>query len=466
MISNKSNITTFAGVSRGLTTTELDTNFNEVKNAISDIAILEDRLNTFPDANIYPGMFTFYYDFERNNLLVPDQFGFQKKSIAELFSTTRASGASYRTNSGVATVGNNTPRIDFNATTRQCDGLLVEPSRVNYLLHSETFSDAVWITTGTFSRAQNVEYAPDGTLTADQFTDNEPGAVGLIHQVSSVSSIVGKHTGSIYVKKGTLDTVTLNVYRVGQGELNTHFTFSSGTTMTMGGDTLTSGWEYIGQGWFRIWQVYDSDAAGGTILFRLWTGQRGVTNVTGTVFVWGAQLERGASMTSYIKTTTAAVTRSNEEVRSVDYVPLREEGSMFVWAKSTSKGAGSFTVTVVNDSNNYLGFQYTGGSGTYSGTTYATVGGVPYGQNSVLPSSLDGDFVKSLVTWRKGEIVSYHNGVKYSHVADFPGFTRSINYALRLGGRDGSTLDAIANIKRVWMLPFVLSEAEAIKVTS
>ena len=94
------------------------------------------------------------------------------------------------------------------------------------------------------------------------------------------------------------------------------------------------------------------------------------------------------------------------------------------------------------------------------------VGGTSYGQSNSLNPSLDGDFVKTLVTWRKGEIVSYHNGVKYTHGAGFSMFNRALDYTLRLGGRNSDTHDSIANIKRVWMLPFALSEAEAIKVTS
>jgi hypothetical protein len=185
------------------------------------------------------------------------------------------------------------PRLDYNPTTGQALGLLIEEQRTNLLTYSSDFSNAVWSATGlTVTSAATI--APDGSLTGSTLSVL---AGGFIRQLQS--AIAGNnYTTSIWVKKSSTGSAT-NI------RLTTNNTIAWNTGISQQ-FALTTTWQRIVLSGIAISSgntayiiVGGLDAANGTD-----------STCIGNVDIWGAQLEAGAFATSYIPTTSAQVTRN------------------------------------------------------------------------------------------------------------------------------------------------------------
>jgi hypothetical protein len=194
-----------------------------------------------------------------------------------LITFTRASTGTYVDSDGVIrSAANDAPRFDHNPLTGECLGLLVEEQRQNLLLQSEDFS-TTWSKGANATITPNYGTAPNGTATADRL--ELPTGVSTF-----VSQVVATVSGTAYV---------FSVYaRATSG--NSEFTMLLGTASQS--FILTETWQRI--------SVSFTATSGSTTAIL----DNGVT--AADVLVWGAQLEAGAFPTSYIPTTTAAVTRT------------------------------------------------------------------------------------------------------------------------------------------------------------
>jgi hypothetical protein len=225
---------------------------------------------------------------------------------ASLVTFTRASDGTFVDSAGVIqTAATDVPRFDHNPTTGESLGLLVEEQRTNLLLRSEEFETS-WTASEATVTANQID-APNGTTTADLYTTS--GSTGVEHYVTQVFTAASStnYTASVYVKAGTGSAFGLQ-YRVAGawvgGNVLTSFNLST-QVATIDSGTATASITPVGNGWFRCRITATSSVAGGSPQFRIATGDG-----SGTIYAWGAQLEAGAFPTSYIPTTTAAVTRS------------------------------------------------------------------------------------------------------------------------------------------------------------
>ena len=197
----------------------------------------------------------------------------------------------------------NVARFDFNPTTGESLGLMVEEQRTNLVSYSQDFDVPTWVKDYSAVQA-NVLIAPDGTFTADKFVPDATSNYHRAYQAAvSVSGTVGTH--SIYAKAGELTKVALR-------ESNTTgnyavFDLSSGTVIagyTASTPTITP----VGNGWYRI----AITATTATQAFGVYGVPNAYTTGAPTVawtsnayngfYIWGAQLEAGAFATSYIPT--------------------------------------------------------------------------------------------------------------------------------------------------------------------
>jgi hypothetical protein len=204
---------------------------------------------------------------------------------------------------------NSAPRFDHDPTTGESLGLLVEESRTNLLLQSEDFS-TTWIPTRA-SVSTNAVAAPDGLITADKLVeDNTPTNT---HTIGVNSGMVAgtTYTYSVFAKAAERSWLVLSPGSTwGYGWFNVS-TGSLGTLVD-GGSGATAKIEAYPNGWYRC--SITATAVDNRGLFILLAAVNGGVSYSGDgtsgIYIWGAQLEAGAFPTSYIPTTTTAVTRS------------------------------------------------------------------------------------------------------------------------------------------------------------
>jgi len=206
---------------------------------------------------------------------------------------TRASGATFFNSAGVlSTASNNVPRLDYNPSTLAPLGLLIEEQRTNLFPASNDFANATyWTVYGTAVATAGAGTGPDGLNSAV----NLAGATDItlsgnnIEESLSVSASTA-YQFSVFVKSNGGTTVILRLRD------------STGGSSSSSPFTVTSSWTRI--------SLNRTMAVGATSV-------RCIIGATdGDILIYGAQLEAGAFATSYIPTTTTALTR-NADVASM-----------------------------------------------------------------------------------------------------------------------------------------------------
>ena len=188
-----------------------------------------------------------------------------------------------------------------NATRVNSSGL-VEKVRTNLYLYSEQLDNAIW-SKAKGSITANATTAPDGTITADAFTeDTTTGTHDVRQSLSSTSGI--PYFFSIYVKAN--GRTNLDVY-IGGANVSANFNLVSGTVT--GGNAPIRTIVSAGNDW---WRVGVGCVALTSTTTAIWILNNGSTqSYTGDgvsgMYYWGAQAETGDIATDYIATTTTAV---------------------------------------------------------------------------------------------------------------------------------------------------------------
>jgi hypothetical protein len=236
---------------------------------------------------------------------------------------------------------NGIPRLTHSSSGTRL-GLLVEESRTNIALATENFTDTSrWFVTNA-TAADTTNTAPDNGADAESITEvaatsgsyrirSNPITTGVAAGDTFTSSCFiknaptnGKGYGyvSVTIDGGTSRTYTV-IVNLSTGALE--------TTMTSGSPTGTAYTiENYGNGWYRVsaTATAHTGATGVRVLIGMW--QSGATNLNGyptytvtagnekSILAWGAQIEEGATPTSYIPTTNAASIRPEEFVSLLD----------------------------------------------------------------------------------------------------------------------------------------------------
>jgi hypothetical protein len=226
---------------------------------------------------------------------------------------TRASSGRYVNDFGqIASAANNIPRWESGA-------LLYEAASQNYILRSEEFDAAAWSKNG-LAVTSNTLQSPATGATAD--TIAATAGSGIIYRyVAQVATISTQqtYTASIYVKRGTLASggIALAIfdYGVAHGCYADFDLFSLAvpTINSVGGSWVagTATVQQLANGWVRLSVTATANTTFTGLQLYAFLGSYAETpDTTGTVSLWGAQLEPGSKPTSYIPTTAATVTRA------------------------------------------------------------------------------------------------------------------------------------------------------------
>jgi hypothetical protein len=208
-------------------------------------------------------------------------------------------------------------------------GILIEPAATNLQVESQTFDAASW-TKQRGSISANTQVAPDGTTTADTFT--EDSTVTNTHQLFDNTTLLSGVTTtlSIYVKAGTRQYFRLtyggianhtvaSIYDLSDGSLGE--TYLGATSGTLIDRTITA----LANGWYRCTLTASINSANPWVGLSAAVAKTGNTfstsgnntwsgNGTGTIHLWGIQAEASATATSYIPTVAATVTRAVDDI--------------------------------------------------------------------------------------------------------------------------------------------------------
>jgi hypothetical protein len=204
----------------------------------------------------------------------------------------------------------NVARFDHNPTTGEALGLLIEEQRTNLVTYSEDFADAAWTKTDS-SITSNTIVAPDGTLTGDKLVENTANATHSV-ATGSISFTSGtSYTLSVYAKAA--ERTVFSIIRSGTGGASARFDLSTLTATNLVGTSALS-ITAVGNGWYRCVMSWSAGATASRTHAITLENPSGTDTYTGNgysgIFIWGAQLEAGSFATSYIPTTTTALTRN------------------------------------------------------------------------------------------------------------------------------------------------------------
>lgn len=185
----------------------------------------------------------------------------------------------------------------------------------NLLQRSADITVSPWATFGAnTSRTSNSIVAPDGSLTADTLATSSWVSGDSVYQDISIANGATPYTLSVFVKAGTSRFISFDAFYTGSSTQGFSFNFD----LLTGGITGTGFAIAYPDGWYRIYFTANGTiAANNTLRFQVY-----LNGETGSVYLWGAQVEKGSYLNAYTPTTSAALPRANSIVSAVSSYTL------------------------------------------------------------------------------------------------------------------------------------------------
>ena len=340
----------------------------------------------------------------------------------------------------IESVANNVPRLDYSNGT--CPSLLVEPQRTNLFTYSEQLQTG---TGGTITVTPNTTISPDGTQNAD--------SLGAGYLTKSISATSGTWTYSAFVKY--LSSNTVNIYIYDGVYYDATFNVSTGV-VTSSSAGVTASIQNMGNGWYRCIMTATTANNVSEVGFN-----------SGNVYAWGCQLEAGSYPTSYIPTTSSAVTRNADVISKTGISSLigQTEGVLFLDLFASAK----------NDDTNTYGTWLVAGTATENfqiynlGTTLywyvrLTTGGAIIDQTAN-QTIVEGTRYKIAIAYKSGDYALYINGVqkRTSANANVPAVSQ---FNLSAGGYGASPAIVKNEYNSAVLFPTRLTNAELAQLTT
>ena len=213
------------------------------------------------------------------------------------------------------------PRISFTRSSiaTYYDGKTTALAEENFRKYSQDFTNAYWLPNGA-SFLGNQTTSPDGTTTADRCSPNTSNQYHDAYTNTHDTKAGEYYTHSVYVKQGTGINGVYFYSTFGSGGSIAKFDIVNGTYI---GNASGNGYsaflsrdiENVGNGWYRISATFletGSATRPFTVGFHpanndvvdVWAG-----NATDHFFLWGSQVERRSSVTTYTATTSQPITK-------------------------------------------------------------------------------------------------------------------------------------------------------------
>ena len=364
------------------------------------------------------------------------------------FDFTRSGGATRINSQGlIETVADGVSRLNYpliDGKVVGCPSHLLEPSKQNALQRSEEFNDSYWINNGVTISANQI-ISPSGSLTADLLT-GVSGGFGVIRFSTWTAT---NKVASCFAKKGSS-----NLFKISNASLS-----YIGVTFDLENGIVTtedSGFEgeieNYGNGWFRCTAI-DTSARSGT--FSL-----GVNSASESVYIWGAQLESDYK-TSYIPTTTTAVTRSAETAtNSGDADTFNDSEGVFMAELLWTATSSNIYISIDDNTSNNRILIYSNSTDDIK----ALVGSGGVTQAAFTANNQDPTtFNKVAVKYKQNDFALWINGIKL--LTDTVGST-PIGLDT-LGFRAGGGTNPLhGSVKQIQYFDSALTDSELEKLTS
>lgn len=366
-------------------------------------------------------MSTPFYDLA-SLVLVPSGYKSQKVYAQKPLTTdgqltfSRASTATRVNSAGlIETVSSNVPRLDYLGST--CPKLLLEPQRTNLVTYSEQLNNAAWNTFRS-SVTANATTSPDGYTNAEKLIQQSgQSSGGGIFQVVTISNAT-TYTYSYFAKAAGYNWTYARVSN-SPSDFSAWFNLSTGVVGTTTGGVTSSSIVSYGNGWYRCSMTFTSAGTSATphiyIANSNGSDQTPAADGVKGIFAYGAQLEAGAYATSYIPTTTAAVTRLADACSKTGISSLigQTEGTLFAEFKYEGVADTTFGERIIAIGDGTTDNRITILKNPTTGTMYFFVGSggsIVINQTSISGTSIVGGINKVAVAYKSGQYAVYFNG--------------------------------------------------------
>jgi len=349
----------------------------------------------------------------------------------------------------------NVPRLTYEGG---CPSLLLEPQRTNLILQSEAFGSASWSAfNASVSSNVSATLDPQGYYGADKLVEDSSSAYHDADQVQTYTAAA--YTISVFAKAAGRNHIFLQ-----------HFdgiTFFTSGTFNLADGTISGvgSIENYGNGWYRCSYTATTASGTGKSYINLSNGTTGNYQGDGTsgVYIWGAQLEAGSYPTSYIPTTSAAVTRVADECYKTGISSLigQTEGTIFAdITRITSTANDAFWISISDGTTNdwlFMGTEATGGR------FYVRV------SNSVkvdeYPSFSIGRH-KLALGYKSGEVVGYMDGVQLFTSTNTFSITSLTKISIGPSSASSSPVNTPGEVNQAVLFKTRLTNAELAAITS
>lgn len=398
-------------------------------------------------------------DFKTRNYLQGTRRPEKGYGIRDLLTVERSSSKWVYSASGkLVEVPAHEPAYQHDPVTGEPLGLLIEESRTNYVSLNDYGS--IRIETREMVDSPLPGHPARHVTITGNFSYSFAGSVHLTSGQTVVHSVYAKATETNSIVHvgwfGGADRAIAN-------KTSSRFDLSAGTVASTSADAIDSGIEPAGDGWYRCWTSAEAtqDGEAGCCVW--------LQGGDGDETIWGLpQVEKDATRpSSYIPVVDEPVTRAADNVaRELGDEVNPMEGTFYVEYKIDSHTRTSFTLSLGQNSDNYLGIGYNVTT-SQNGVTYLLVDGVSQGYSHNVPNREEyGQWARLAVSYvEDGTLaVSCNGGFESAPISGDLSFLNSrvyLNSRLGLGFRSDDV-----QYRAVRYYPRALTEQELIDLTS
>lgn len=228
--------------------------------------------------------------------------------------TRGSSGWSFNSAGVLTQAAANVARFDYDPSTLVPLGYLAEAQSTNSVLQSQNFATG-W-TPSNIVLTNNATTAPDGTTTAATMLLSAGSALHQLQSAASFPYTTGVYGVSMFVKEIAGGSWVQFTFGGNSGYNFQPSTGTSGSSLTGNQSNFVA--RQLANGWWRISFAFTSSVTTSSVIAVNFVNAGNATpapTITGdgssTIAIWGFQFETvGVGVTSYIPTTTTAVTRA------------------------------------------------------------------------------------------------------------------------------------------------------------